>query len=925
MALKNPQATVNLTGDGSNKDYYFNFKIEVYLSGGSYFPVRNYDITVYVDGVKKDYATDYVLVLDKFGYGYVSFNSAPADGKPVKIIRENYGFFAFKLPENSNEMNTFVTVITSGMFCYNTNEIWRCTDMYYDNWQPENGITTNNAWYYNWSNDTNPNSDTDFETLLNEAEDLIGKSNITGFSFHVPWYWDRDDDRFKPMRSILKTTYENEGYIKLYKKAKGSGLVHRSTGMGQIDGANARLKNNLYTSLYGGQSMNDLTRLPLDSSGNPIFGGTPDDDGLKQGIELATGKGYKFIFYSFCEVSEATKPWRGNILPSKRTVPQLLDDIKTQCVFYANKLVAWNLKPYAFITCSEMKLINQQKTYDVSGAYTDDNGKFYFTAMPKWKEIYDAVKTIFNTKGWNDVLVGYSADWSELNGFGDNQGYYWRPLDELVMYQDACFIDAYYPVTEKHSEVYQDYLDGWTNGREWDYYVYDRDAWAKDFVPPYDGTGSISLDEFRVKNLKWWYENTHDNVGKAPLYPRTATAWTAKAKKIFFVETGCPSIDSGATEPNLFFDPDAVQGGIPKGSKLIPNDIVQYYYYKAMYDKIIDGTVPASGVSIWQYDSRPLSALYCTGAFFWGDTYRVPFVHWIKLYTDYHSIMLRKAGIEPSVDLTLSTLSLAELYRIELRDGTKLYLTPYDTNITYDGNVYMPIPVKREKIESNSDLKIDGVAITVGIAGVVFGDDSLTMPQIIDRGFLSNAHVWIYLVNTAQLIQSELLFEGYASGEMSYSNGVLTFACNSILDKLNCMFPKYIYSEFCQHTLYDKFCTVDKAGYAETDTVSKLSNDSRIVYGNVFKYSEYDEGFWKYGEITFTTGDNANVITSVARHEDGYVVLRTSLPEALKTGDTFIVHPGCDLTGKTCMNKFDNYGNFFGFENIPGPTNVYGY
>lgn len=998
MGMTNPNATTLRTGNGTATDFYFDFKIEVTYSGGTYFPKNAYDITVYVDNVKKTYTTDYVLVLESTGYGRVSFNSPPANNAAIKIVRWNYAFLTLPLPQNANQMNSFITVITSGMFCYNRTEIFSIYDKYKDKWQPVNSLSYNHQWFNDYSTDKNPASSTDFEKMIEEAEAVIGKENISGFSFHVPWYWRPSDDAFVPMNSIIKSLYEGQYYLHFYKKAKDEGVVYYdstpmsgatisvsgntatvnltnhgaihgmdvtiagvtndsrfngthtiwsvttntfnytvptglpSSASGTVQASFRRLVNasgtKLLTAAYsptcGGTAIGSLAQMPMINN-IPIYGGTPDDAGLQEALAyVKTTKGYKFIFYAFTEVADITKPWRGNLLPSVRTIPQLLDDIKTQCTYYAQKLADWDLKPYAFITCSEMKEINRHKTYTGGGQYTDDTGNFDFTAIAKWKEIYDAVKAIFVAKGWSDVYVGYACDWSELNGFTDSQGYYWRQLDELMMYQDAVFIDAYYPVTEQHSEVYQDYLDGWTEGREWDYYVTDYDDWKADTTAPYDGTETITADEYRVKNLSWWWNNTHDHVGKAPTYTRTQTPWTAQAKPILFTEMGCPSINSGATEPNLFYDPQAVQGGISKGSTLLQKDIVQYYYLKAAVTKMNDSTLPVKAFSIWQHDSRPYETLYCLGAFFWGDSYRVPYVHWLKIYTDYYTIMLKAAGMTPWVDVFQPQLNFTDLYKIQFGDGNIKYFTSHDKDITYQGTTYTAIPIKKSGVDSSSDLSVDKISISVGLVGITVGASQYTIPQVIDRGWLRNAHVWIYLVDWSSLLQHTVMFDGFVSGDISYDRGVLTFDCNSILDKLNEPFPKIIYTELCPHKLYDVNCGVNKASYKVSGAVVSSANRYTIT-ASMFNYSSYAQGYWLNGEIKITEGDNNGVTRTIKIHNDGFVVVRTPFPANILDNMDFDAYPGCDQSGATCQARFNNYNNFLGFEYIPRPETVFGY
>jgi hypothetical protein len=60
----------------------------------------------------------------------------------------------------------------------------------------------------------------------------------------------------------------------------------------------------------------------------------------------------------------------------------------------------------------------------------------------------------------------------------------------------------------------------------------------------------------------------------------------------------------------------------------------------------------------------------------------------------------------------------------------------------------------------------------------------------------------------------------------------------------------------------------------------------------------------------------------VAEHGDGWVKLIVPFPDPPAVADPFSAWPGCDRSGQTCDEKFDNYANFFGFEYIPKPETI---
>ena len=68
----------------------------------------------------------------------------------------------------------------------------------------------------------------------------------------------------------------------------------------------------------------------------------------------------------------------------------------------------------------------------------------------------------------------------------------------------------------------------------------------------------------------------------------------------------------------------------------------------------------------------------------------------------------------------------------------------------------------------------------------------------------------------------------------------------------------------------------------------------------------FDDDFFREGEATFTTGDNAGVTRPIARYTHATRQFRTYVPFPydITSGDEFTVKPGCDGTNTTCATKF---------------------
>jgi hypothetical protein len=193
------------------------------------------------------------------------------------------------------------------------------------------------------------------------------------------------------------------------------------------------------------------------------------------------------------------------------------------------KLVAGRVD--AFIIGSELKSLTK---------ISDDND------FPAVEELIDLAHKAKQILGPN-VIITYAADWSEYHH--TSSGIY--NLDPLWACSsiDVIGIDAYFPLTNSSQSNIEldDIKNGWKNGEGWDYYL--------------EGEDKVPLKpEWAWKNIEYWWKNIHINADG------TKSPWIPQSKKIWFTEFGFPSIDKAPNQPNIFYDPLSIDGGIPKYS-----------------------------------------------------------------------------------------------------------------------------------------------------------------------------------------------------------------------------------------------------------------------------------------------------------------------------------------------------------------------
>lgn len=258
--------------------------------------------------------------------------------------------------------------------------------------------------------------------------------------------------------------------------------------------------------------------------------------------------------------------------------------------------------------------------------------------------------------------VTYAADWSEYFGHqpADGSGDVYFHLDPLWAAPaiDAVGIDLYWPLADwrdgdDHRDakvarsVYDlDYLKSNLRGGEGFDWYYASEAARDEQVrtPITDGLGKPWL--FRFKDLVGWWSNAHfDRPGG--IERAAPTAWRAQSKPVWLMEVGCPAVDKGANQPNVFHDPKSAESRLPYFAEPRRDDFMQRAYLRALIEGLdpahegyVAGANPASKVyagrmvdlarlHVYAWDARPYPA-FPNDAATWGDAPNWSFGHWLN-------------------------------------------------------------------------------------------------------------------------------------------------------------------------------------------------------------------------------------------------------------------------------------------------------
>ena len=232
--------------------------------------------------------------------------------------------------------------------------------------------------------------------------------------------------------------------------------------------------------------------------------------------------------------------------------------------------------------------------------------------------------------GSYEKQVFYSAPVLPLQSSEPVTGVYYH-LDPLWADPEIDFIgiDNYMPLSDwRGGGDHLDALNGWGSiydrsylqaniaggeGFDW-FYASAEDRANQARTPIEDGLGKPWV--YRYKDLANWWSNLHfDRPGGQE--SATATAWQPHSKPIAFTEYGCPAIDRGTNQPNVFFDPKSSESALPYFSRGWRDDAIQRAYLEATLTFWAEtANNPASATyggpmidlpncAAWTWDARP--------------------------------------------------------------------------------------------------------------------------------------------------------------------------------------------------------------------------------------------------------------------------------------------------------------------------------
>ncbi len=406
------------------------------------------------------------------------------------------------------------------------------------------------------------------------------------------------------------------------------------------------------------------------------FGGTPDDQSVIDAIKDLKARKLEIAFTPFIlmdipagntlpdpiagGIGQPPYPWRGRITKAFATADKTPEVAAEVAAFVSQ---------YRRFVLHYANLCASAGGVDIFILGTELRGLTWLRDAPESYPFVSAlVQLAADVKAiLPDAKLTYAADWSEWFGHqpADGSGDVCFHLDPLWSDAniDAVAFDNYWPLSDWRDTAPNidetlkpdgtltaitdySYLMGNVRGGEGYDFFYasqaDRDAQRR--TPITDGAYGKPW-VFRFKDIWSWWSNQHFNR-PGGIESASPTAWIPCSKPIWFTELGCPSVDKGSNQPNVFVDAKSSESAVPYFSNGRADYLIQRRHLHSML-RFFDENDPEftedrnpqspiyqgrmadlSRAMIYTWDARPYPFFPLLGSV-WGDSPNWVFGHWI--------------------------------------------------------------------------------------------------------------------------------------------------------------------------------------------------------------------------------------------------------------------------------------------------------
>jgi hypothetical protein len=450
----------------------------------------------------------------------------------------------------------------------------------------------------------------------------------------------------------------------------------------------------------------DTAYVVSQSGGRPAYGGTPADASVVAAIKDLAVRGFAVTFYPFIAMDvpagnglpnpyggtgQPPYPWRGRITCHPAPLEDGTVDQTGVCASQVAAFIGttapsdfaldgeavsysgpaeWSFRRFILHYAHLCEAAGGVDAFilgsELVGATTLRSGASTFPFVDALVDLTADVKDVLSP----GTKLTYGANWTEHPAFvpADGSGDVYFHLDPLWASEhiDAVGIDVYWPLSDwRDGEDHLDFAPGRTT-YDLDYLrgnVRGGEAFAF-YYPASGATGNEASAErlaqtrlpisdgaygkpwvYRPKAILEWWQNQHFNRSGG-VEQGAPTAWVPQSKPIWFTELGCPAVDKGSNQPNVFIDPKSSESFAPFFSRATRDDFMQRRYIQALtsfFDPddpdYVAGSNPVSAayggamvdvdrLYVYTWDARPYPA-FPLALSVWADGSNWELGHWL--------------------------------------------------------------------------------------------------------------------------------------------------------------------------------------------------------------------------------------------------------------------------------------------------------
>ena len=259
----------------------------------------------------------------------------------------------------------------------------------------------------------------------------------------------------------------------------------------------------------------------------------------------------------------------------------------------------------------------------------------------------------------------------------------------------------------------------------------------------------------------------------------------------------------------------------------------------------------------------------------------------------------------------LIATTLVCLVDIVCLNGTSIYMTSSDRDVTYLDNVYKAsYGCNLSQVQTVLGTSAESVSISALI------DPAGITAAMIESGSMDNATMRVLIADFAlEPVVAVVFFEGFVA-QVTYEDKLTALVQGNPYLSLALTIASDVFSSNCRADFGDATCKYDITSKMQTHAILSVVSQQQFTYEELSV--EAEDHYWVAGVIQFVDGANKGfsieIQDSYATVGDpsGTIVLKAYLPYPVQVGDTINMWPGCDKTCTMCSTRWDNIVNFQG-------------